>query len=163
MLMAARGGRNGDQADRHGLFRLHPRPDDLYNPADCHADIVAIHGLGGHPLKTWRSEDDRIWLRDSLPAHVPNTRVMAFGYDSAVRFANLGGVVSKEFLIHLSLQLDRGRELLDSVFGVVFMGTPHRGSRVATPAKLLANIINVATLGTHTADRVHETSYNRSL
>ena len=60
---------------------------------------------------------------------------------------SLGGVVFKEFLVHLSLQLDRGRDLLRSIFGVVFMGTPHRGSRAATPARLLSKIINVATLG----------------
>ncbi|OAQ75600.1 ankyrin repeats (3 copies) domain-containing protein [Purpureocillium lilacinum] len=175
---------DGVRADRHGLFRLYPGPLDTFDPIDFTADIVAIHGLGGHPVKTWRCpEDDHVWLRDSLPRRVPTARIMTFGYDSTVLFGgsrstandfaldlatrlrlerrdhlekqrplifvchSLGGVVFKEFLIHLSLQLDDGRDLLQSVFGVVFLGTPHRGSRRATPAKLLSKIINVATLG----------------
>jgi hypothetical protein len=60
---------------------------------------------------------------------------------------SLGGVIFKEFLAHVSLQLDRGRDLLRSISGVVFMGTPHRGSRAATPAGLLSRIINTVTFG----------------
>ncbi|RYP80927.1 hypothetical protein DL769_002205 [Monosporascus sp. CRB-8-3] len=168
---------------RHGLFRLHPKPQDPYNHLDFDVDIVAVHGLGGHAFNTWTDKDGHLWLRDSLPARVPKVRVMTFGYDSTVLFGScrasindfaldlatrlelerqhteerrrplvfvchsLGGVVFKEFLVHLSLQLDRCHDLLRSVFGVVFMGTPHRGSRAATPARLLSQIINVATLG----------------
>lgn len=60
---------------------------------------------------------------------------------------SLGGIVFKEFLVHVSLQLDDCRHLAQSVAGVVFMGTPHRGSKIASPAQLLARIVNVATLG----------------
>mgnify|MGYP001606572691 CR=1 FL=1 len=60
---------------------------------------------------------------------------------------SLGGVVFKEFLVHISLQLDDCRHLAQSVSGVVFMGTPHRGSKVASLAQVLSKIVDVATLG----------------
>ena len=47
-------------------------------------DIVAVHGLEGHPYTTWTHPNGHLWLRDSLPNHLPNTRVMTFGYDAAV-------------------------------------------------------------------------------
>ncbi len=47
-------------------------------------DIVAVHGLEGHPYATWTHPNNHLWLRDSLPDHLPNTRVMTFGYDAAV-------------------------------------------------------------------------------
>ncbi|KAF8241285.1 hypothetical protein K440DRAFT_573639 [Wilcoxina mikolae CBS 423.85] len=47
--------------------------------------VVAIHGLGGHPMKTW-SKEHKLWLRDLLPGHLPshNLRISSFGYNSAV-------------------------------------------------------------------------------
>jgi alpha-beta hydrolase superfamily lysophospholipase len=48
--------------------------------------IVAIHGVGGHAFKTWTDNDGHLWLRDSLPAHVPKAGVLTYGYDSAVLF-----------------------------------------------------------------------------
>lgn len=60
---------------------------------------------------------------------------------------SLGGIVLKEAIIHSSLQAKDYPGILDSISGVVFMGTPHRGSRSATQAQHLANIINVVTLG----------------
>ncbi|RYP93795.1 hypothetical protein DL770_000167 [Monosporascus sp. CRB-9-2] len=65
-LDAAQGG-----AKRHGLFRLHPEPQNLYNHLDFDVDIVAIYGLGGHAFNTWTDKDGHLWLRDSLPARVP--------------------------------------------------------------------------------------------
>ena len=49
--------------------------------------IVAIHGLGGHPLKTWM-EEDRLWLRDFLPTSIPKARILTYGYDSGVAFGS---------------------------------------------------------------------------
>lgn len=60
---------------------------------------------------------------------------------------SLGGVVFKELLITMSLQAERYKNLVKSVSGVIFLGCPHRGSRVASPAQILSKIINVATLG----------------
>ncbi|KAM0227318.1 hypothetical protein ACHAP5_012201 [Fusarium lateritium] len=76
-----------ESQERHGLFVLHPGPDELYDASDYLVDIVAIHGLGGHPFKTWREKEGRhLWLRDSLPTHIPQSRIMSFGYDSTVLF-----------------------------------------------------------------------------
>lgn len=49
--------------------------------------IVAIHGLSGHPLKTWTDKKDHLWLRDSLPSHIPRSRVLTYGYDSALKWS----------------------------------------------------------------------------
>lgn len=146
--------------------------------------IVAIHGLGGHPFKTWTEKEGRhLWLRDSLPGHIPQARILTFGYDSTVVFGksrsqihdyaidlanrleafrqhpqerdrplifichSLGGVVFKEFLVQVTLNKDSFGHVANSVAGVVFLGCPHRGSRVASHARLLSRIINAATLG----------------
>ncbi|KAH6895556.1 ankyrin repeat-containing domain protein [Thelonectria olida] len=71
-----------DLPEKHGLFKLHPR---VYDPSQCDVDIVALHGLSGNAFKTWTDKDDHLWLRDSLPDHIPNARIMTFGYDSALR------------------------------------------------------------------------------
>jgi protein SERAC1 len=44
--------------------------------------------------------------------------------------------------------------LLSSVCGVVFMGTPHRGSNVAYWSKILANVVHTAQLGNSTSSRL---------
>ena len=47
--------------------------------------IVAVHGLGGHAMKTWtHAATEKLWLRDFLPLAIPNARIMTFGYDSRV-------------------------------------------------------------------------------
>ncbi|KAK4160854.1 hypothetical protein QBC43DRAFT_244760 [Cladorrhinum sp. PSN259] len=51
-------------------------------------DIVAIHGIGAHPDRTWTGRgpaDKRVnWLKDPdmLPKAVPTARIMRFGYES---------------------------------------------------------------------------------
>ena len=50
--------------------------------------IIAIHGLGGSAFKTWTDKDEHLWLRDSLPAHVPTARIMTYGYASTVVFGS---------------------------------------------------------------------------
>jgi hypothetical protein len=54
--------------------------------------IVAIHGIGAHPDKTWcknvstNENEQRYvnWLKDveMLPSVVPNARIMRYGYES---------------------------------------------------------------------------------
>ena len=63
---------------------------------------------------------------------------------------SLGGVVFKEFLIQVALNKDSFEHLAQSVSGVIFLGCPHRGSRVASHARLLSRIVNAATLGAGT-------------
>ena len=99
----------GDAEERFGLFELWPNtpPDEatrvstviesvsLTRSSKVHANvvtsIVAVHGLGGHPYKTW-TEGQKLWLRDFLPKTVPEARVFTFGYNSSIAF---GGTASR--------------------------------------------------------------------
>ncbi|RAL65479.1 hypothetical protein DID88_001045 [Monilinia fructigena] len=61
----------------------------LYNSEKSKADvdIVAVVGLGTHAFGTFRSTSrgsHEMWLRDFLPKDIPNTRILLYGYPSAV-------------------------------------------------------------------------------
>lgn len=47
-------------------------------------DIVAVHGLGGHALKTWTGKNKKMWLVDEefLPRILPTARILTFGYNA---------------------------------------------------------------------------------
>ncbi|KFZ09362.1 hypothetical protein V502_08808 [Pseudogymnoascus sp. VKM F-4520 (FW-2644)] len=99
---------------RHGFTELHPGGNANERPV---ADIVLVHGLGGHPIDTWtytppklsagglrrtlgipkkQSEErdndgDRsiFWPAELLPQSVKNARILTYGYDSdPVHFLN---------------------------------------------------------------------------
>ena len=66
------------------------------------SSIVAIHGLNGHPFKTWTTEKtNKLWLRDVdlLPSHLKQSRILTFGYNAAVA-AFLGKTSSDRILQH---------------------------------------------------------------
>jgi hypothetical protein len=50
--------------------------------------IVALHGLNGHAYRSWEHRDNDggsfMWLRDSLPEHIPDARIMIYGYNANV-------------------------------------------------------------------------------
>lgn len=50
------------------------------------SSIIAVHGLGGDWLKTWKADDGAIWLRDRLPQLLAEkniqARVLSYGYDA---------------------------------------------------------------------------------
>lgn len=58
-------------------------------------DIVFVHGLRGHRLKTW-SRGETCWPRDVLPADLPEARVLSFGWDAMI--ANATSYASQESL-----------------------------------------------------------------
>ncbi|KAH8649154.1 hypothetical protein BX600DRAFT_110749 [Xylariales sp. PMI_506] len=62
---------------------------------------------------------------------------------------SLGGVVVKKAIVKAH-EKDRYSSLLNSVRGVMFFGTPHRGSSFANWGSVLANIASAASLGTRT-------------
>jgi hypothetical protein len=57
----------------------------LSDPDDANVDIVAVTGLGGHALGSFRSTGGMsVWLRDFAPQDVPRARFVTYGYDTGV-------------------------------------------------------------------------------
>ena len=57
----------------------------LCDPKDARVDIVAVTGLGGHALGSFRSTSGAtVWLRDFAPRDIPRARFITYGYDTAV-------------------------------------------------------------------------------
>ena len=77
---------------KHGITQL-------YRGNDPTVDIVAVHGLRGHSLKTWTAGDRSIpWLQEFLPRAVPNARILTWGYDATV--VKLLGSTSSDHILH---------------------------------------------------------------
>jgi protein SERAC1 len=49
------------------------------------SSIIAIHGLDGHPQKSWTAPNGTLWLRDLLPEKLPQARILTYGYDAYTR------------------------------------------------------------------------------
>ena len=48
-------------------------------------DCLAVCGLGGHAFGSFKEKGTSyMWLRDSLPKHLPNLRVLLYGYESGL-------------------------------------------------------------------------------
>ncbi|KAL2066927.1 hypothetical protein VTL71DRAFT_1351 [Oculimacula yallundae] len=93
---------------------------ELYRPKNSvpEVDIVAVHGLNGHRLRTWttQSEPSICWLNhpDFLPRYLPQARVLTLGYNANI--SSLGSKIagSERLLQHaqtLIAQLTADREL----------------------------------------------------
>lgn len=76
-----------------GLTEVFSTPDPL-------VDIVFVHGLNGHPLKTWTADNGVFWPRDLLPTHLGDSRfrVLTYGYDARVSAFTDG--VGKDHIHH---------------------------------------------------------------
>ncbi|KAF2792053.1 hypothetical protein K505DRAFT_308322, partial [Melanomma pulvis-pyrius CBS 109.77] len=170
------------EEDSFGLFQLWPDPEvEEERRIKTDVDVIAIHGLGGHPMATWKS-GERLWLRDFLPKDLRTARIFTFGYNSGSAFTNsksrirdfatqlleklvqlqrrtkienrktifvchsLGGIVLKQAIIMAN---ERGRysTVGKNIAGVVFLGTPHRGSDIAFWGKTLGKFANFAVFG----------------
>ena len=63
--------------------------------------MVVVPGLGSHALGSWKSRDGHdVWIRDFLPADVPNIRVLLYGYDTTMARSE-----SKQSIVDLSKML----------------------------------------------------------
>jgi protein SERAC1 len=174
----------------------------LHHPQVGHPDldIVFVHGLQGHPRKTWAkktnaghqyhhyapksqaaeanplavvddhttdsccSDSDIFWPGHLLPHDLPNCRILTWGYDTMVTRGwtavsqnnlfshakdflyalerihpkgrpiifvahSLGGIMVKELLRRSEVSRESTlQDIINSTVGVVFLGTPHRGS-----------------------------------
>lgn len=198
-----------------GLTQIDGHPED--HPFV--ADVVFVHGLQGHPQRTWQSksnpdssirarkrrrlfsrkgteaiahDDPKLfWPADILPQDHKDVRILTFGYDSKVTKAfmaptskngifqhgnsflravsrarvgcrqrpivlvahSLGGLVVKQALIEAQKQI-HDPDLLDindSTHAIIFFGTPHRGSDLASWGLLLSTIAKVAQFDTNEA------------
>ncbi|MCJ1270553.1 hypothetical protein MMC22_010450 [Lobaria immixta] len=95
-------------SEQSGLFELWPNsPPGESEKIPTTLDIVAIHGLGGHPYQTW-TEGQRLWLRDFVPKAVPEARIFTFGYNSAVAFSGSASRID-DFAQHLLERLVQKR------------------------------------------------------
>lgn len=56
--------------------------------ADDALSIIAVHGLNGKARRTWTdTTSGKMWLEDFLPGAFTKSRIMTFGYDSALAFS----------------------------------------------------------------------------
>ena len=77
-------------------------------------DVIAIHGLNGHPRDTWtygEAEGQVFWLQDFLPKALPGARIFTYGYDSDLFWSSSIGDINtyaKGLLDHLYLERQQG-------------------------------------------------------
>ncbi|KAK5658169.1 hypothetical protein OQA88_2142 [Cercophora sp. LCS_1] len=167
-----------------GLYLAHEH--EAGEADDALIDIVAVHGLNGHCVRTWSRQNDpksknpiTFWLRDLLPEKMPGARILTFQYESKVLFNrsigglsdvagqllsklqaergdgarhrpivflahSLGGIVVKRALILANEKHnDTSHDIVDATRGIVFFGTPHRGSDVADSLAPLHKITSI--------------------
>ncbi|KAH7308422.1 hypothetical protein B0I35DRAFT_380188, partial [Stachybotrys elegans] len=63
-----------------GFTPLHRIRDE-----DCHLDLIAISGLGGHAFGSFKERNGPfMWLRDALPLDFPSARILIYGYDTGL-------------------------------------------------------------------------------
>jgi hypothetical protein len=74
--------------------------------------IIAVHGLNGHPTKTWTADNGRFWLQDFLPADLPYARIFTFGYNSKLTFSKSAAEI-KDFAVMLLDEIDNARSASD--------------------------------------------------
>ena len=74
---------------REGLIPLSTltEPNDLEKAYVL--DIIAIHGLNGHPREKWTYRDKEgagecFWLEELLPGKLPGARIYIYGYDASL-------------------------------------------------------------------------------
>ena len=193
-----------------GTSRIHDQGISVIHEGDAAvADIIFIHGLQGHPERTWRygpmpsqkrmpskvsgffhskskalatstSTKGGCFWPELLANRFKDTRIVTYGYDSRITnffggtanqtdiighgrsllnalealrshephrpllfiVHSLGGLVLKEALRRswqAQIYENDLRSVYDSTVGIVFMGTPHRGSQYADWAIIARN------------------------
>ncbi len=71
--------RSSKDVPQHGLQVLYDGAD----PDHPDVDFVVVHGMGGHPVKSFtNAEIGCCWLRDLLPSKFPHCRIFSYGYSA---------------------------------------------------------------------------------
>lgn len=96
------------QLFRTGLNVVYSPPQ----PGGAVATVIFIHGLFGHPWKTWADESSKdpvkpFWPQTLLPTVLPDTQIYSFGYD-----ADVGKFMSA---VGLNTVLQHGTNLLNNL------------------------------------------------
>ena len=166
---------NSAEGPRYGLNLLYDGLD-VDHPD---VDFVAVHGMNGHPLRSFTdAETGCCWLRDLLPSDHPHCRVLSYGYTDLftavpVSFYDIarellselasydreqatkrprifichstGGLVVKRALIEARLHSSAVMfDVYRYTSGILFFGTPHRGSSSADLGLILTKVLRVA-------------------
>ncbi|KAL9036628.1 MAG: hypothetical protein Q9214_006047, partial [Letrouitia sp. 1 TL-2023] len=93
-----------------GLTQLPAPAAETPSAKTFSVDIVAVHGLGGHPFKTWVSNEkgkECFWLQDYLLKDLPGARLYTFGYNSRPFFSRSVETIAdyaKELIDDLELE-----------------------------------------------------------
>ncbi|MCJ1277339.1 hypothetical protein MMC21_005151 [Puttea exsequens] len=129
--------------------------------------IIFVHGLTGSQLSTWTASGaTAAWPYLLLPDDIPDARISAFGYDADV--VNLLGTSRAKSNQTTCKESVRGncrhvvgyesgwttdtfsnnaeqheRRVLECTQAIAFLGTPHRGSELASWATIAGNMVNV--------------------
>ena len=155
-------------------------------------DIIFIHGLQGHPERSWIGTNTAnkkvFWPLEALPEDRPDVRVMTYGYDSRISRGpmqgacqmniseqgraflsnivaqrrncqgrplvivahSLGGLITKRALIDSWRAMDKDiRSVWSATRGIMFFGTPHRGSNDAAWLELAGRVALIFQVPTH--------------
>ncbi|UKZ76322.1 hypothetical protein TrVFT333_004024 [Trichoderma virens FT-333] len=72
----------------------------VYTHPDALVDIVLVHGLNGHPGKTWTAKNGRFWPTDLLPKSLREAKanVLVYGYNADVYTGGNDNSASDNFI-----------------------------------------------------------------
>ncbi|RGP61270.1 hypothetical protein FSPOR_10099 [Fusarium sporotrichioides] len=136
-----------------GIHTLHSSEHD-------EIDIVFVHGLKGDCFKTWKAGGaTEPWPKTLLPLELGTARVLTYSYDSTVtgkedvpsqnRISNHAqnllaalATLRQDDNTALVMAHERSQQHLQDIVnftrGILFLGTPHRGSSLAKIGELVS-------------------------
>lgn len=86
--------------------------------------IIAVTGLAGHAFGSWKARGGyAMWLRDFLPEHAPQARILTYGYNSSL-LGNHSTASIREFSQNLLVELNTVMAGNEVHFGVVIRDLP---------------------------------------
>ncbi|TRX88351.1 hypothetical protein FHL15_010727 [Xylaria flabelliformis] len=98
------------------LHELYPNPDSI-SPSQIDVDVVLVHGLKGHYIRTWKAEGDKtVWPKDLLPGDLQRIgiriRVLSFEHGGSIKdTTSKAGIddIAQNLLQHLMDKRDEPR------------------------------------------------------